>query len=40
MNAIKSLLTSKGFWMSVLTTVVVIEFYPKAKAKVLSLLGK
>lgn len=40
MNFIKTTLMSKGFWMTVLTTVLILEVYPKAKAKVLSLLGK
>jgi len=40
MNPIKSVLMSKGFWMSVLTTIVVIEFYPRLKSKVMSLFGK
>jgi hypothetical protein len=40
MNFIKSTLTSKGFWMTVVTTIVILEVYPMAKAKVLALLGK
>jgi hypothetical protein len=40
MNFIKTTLTSKGFWMTVLTTILILEVYPRAKAKLMALLGK
>lgn len=40
MNFIKSTLSSKGFWMTVITTVLILELYPRAKSYVMAKMGK